>query len=154
MSSSRIRVWGQKGQKFPTSEKYSEEGSQKALKTKALWRSERGNSDGLQKLCPFCPLMASARRKMRNKKQKARKRAQQKAPDTATARAKKHDRASDRMEKSVSGPVAEEPSATESEILPLHKPAVYAKDFVLRRPSGGKQKREEKIPCQDIPSFG
>ena len=31
------------------------------------------------------------------------------------------------------------PSATESEILPLHKPAVYTKGFVLRRPSGGSQ---------------
>ena len=31
------------------------------------------------------------------------------------------------------------PSAFESEILPLHKSAIYAKDFVLRRPSGGSQ---------------
>lgn len=77
-----------------------------------------------------------------------------KAPDTATAKVEKHDRASDNMEKSVSGPAAREPSATESEILPLHKSAIYAKDFVLRRPSGGSQLREGRIPCQDIPLSG
>ena len=151
---SRICVWGQKGQKFGASEKYSEEERQKALKTKVFWGSERENLNGLQKLCPFCPLMPDGRTEKTGKDSESGNGHNKKAPGTATARAEKHDRTGDNIEENASGPAADEPSATESEILPLHKSAIYAKNFVLRRPSGGSQLREGRIPCQDIPLSG
>ena len=57
----------------------------------------------------------------------------------ATAERKNHANSDQKHFKTHTGNKSEEPSATESEILPLHKPAVYTKGFVLRRPSGGSQ---------------
>lgn len=57
----------------------------------------------------------------------------------ATAERKNHANSDQKHFKTHIGNKSEEPSATESEILPLHKPAVYTKGFVLRRPSGGSQ---------------
>ena len=50
----------------------------------------------------------------------------------ATAERKNHANSDQKHFNTHTGNKSEEPSATESEILPLHKPAVYTKGFVLR----------------------